>query len=194
MLSLESICLAVVSFHSKFNFSPSLLFKSYLFFLGDCFRIYSRTNIMVDDQPYHLDLWDLAGQPDYYDRLRPLSYPQTDVFLLCFSIVSPSSFENIRAKWFPEVSQYCPNVPFILLGTKLDLRDDPETIERLRSNSCEPISFDQGCSMANTIGAFKYCECSALTQKGLKQVFDDAIRSTYSRTDKLKKKAMCIIL
>ena len=37
------------------------------------------------------------GQEDY-DRLRPLSYPQTDVFLVCFSVVSPASFENVKEK------------------------------------------------------------------------------------------------
>ena len=39
----------------------------------------------------------VLGQEDY-DRLRPLSYPQTDVFLVCFSVVSPSSFENVKEK------------------------------------------------------------------------------------------------
>jgi len=44
------------------------------------------------------------GQEDY-DRLRPLSYPQTDVFLVCFSVVSPSSFENVKEKvsYFPSL-------------------------------------------------------------------------------------------
>ena len=60
-------------------------------------------------------------------RLRPLSYPQTDVFLICFSVTSPASFENVRAKWYPEVSHHCPNTPIILVGTKLDLREDKVT-------------------------------------------------------------------
>jgi small GTP-binding protein len=52
---------------------------------------------MVDGKPINLGLWDTAGQEDY-DRLRPLSYPQTDVFLICFSLVSPPSLENVKNK------------------------------------------------------------------------------------------------
>ena len=54
-------------------------------------------NVMVDGKTISLGLWDTAGQEDY-DRLRPLSYPQTNVFLICFSLVSPPSFENVRTK------------------------------------------------------------------------------------------------
>jgi small GTP-binding protein len=53
--------------------------------------------VMIRGEPFTLGLFDTAGQEDY-DRLRPLSYPQTDVFLVCYSVVSPSSFENVKEK------------------------------------------------------------------------------------------------
>jgi GTPase SAR1 family protein len=58
----------------------------------------------------------------------------------------------------------------------MDMREDPDAIERLSERRAAPISFEQGLGMAKEIGAFKYMECSALTQKGLKQVFDESIR------------------
>lgn len=123
-------------------------------------------NVMVDNRPVNLGLWDTAGQEDY-DRLRPLSYPQTDVFLICFSVVrcvflwrhrlvcstasteevvaslSRASFENVKSKWLPEIRHHAPGVPFILVGTKIDLRDDEETLDKLREKKLEPISKEQ---------------------------------------------------
>lgn len=130
---------------------------------------------MVDGKPISLGLWDTAGQEDY-DRLRPLSYPQTDVFLICFSIVSPPSFDNVTAKWFPEIDHHAPNVPVILVGTKLDLRDDVATMNQLRSRRMDPVSYERALVVAKEIRARKYLECSALTLRNLKSVFDEAIR------------------
>jgi len=136
---------------------------------------------MVDGRPISLGLWDTAGQEDY-DRLRPLSYPQTDVFLICFSIVSPPSFDNVKAKWFPEIEHHAPNVPIILVGTKLDLRDDHNTTSGLRSKRMEPVSYEQALAVSKEIRAHKYLECSALTQRNLKSVFDEAIRWVFQAT------------
>ncbi|KAG1399664.1 hypothetical protein G6F60_007562 [Rhizopus arrhizus] len=157
-----------------------------------CFDNYS-ANVMVDGKPINLGLWDTAGQEDY-DRLRPLSYPQTDVFLCCFSLISPPSFENVKTKWYPEISHHAPNIPIILVGTKLDLREDKDTIDRLREKKMAPISYAQGLQMAKEISAVKYLECSALTQKGLKNVFDEAIRAVLSPPVRPTKKKGCLIL
>ncbi|KAK4302096.1 hypothetical protein Pmani_025783 [Petrolisthes manimaculis] len=94
-------------------------------------------DIEVDGKQVELALWDTAGQEDY-DRLRPLSYPDTDVILMCFSIDSPDSLENIPEKWTPEVKHFCPNVPIILVGNKKDLRNDATTIKELQKMKQEP--------------------------------------------------------
>ena len=147
-----------------------------------------------------LNLWDTAGQEDY-DRLRPLSYPQTDVFLICFSVVNPTSFENVTHKWFPEVSHHCPGIPIILVGNKIDLREDPEILQQLNNMKRSPISKTQGLTVAKKIGAIKYMECSAKTGRGLKEVFTTAAEVVVSpeifqqgNSKNEKKKPKCSLL
>ena len=142
---------------------------------------------MVDGRPIQLGLWDTAGQEDY-DRLRPLSYPNTDVFLVCFSIISKSSYENVRQKWIPEIKHHCPDSPFIIVGTKTDLRTDEEVKKKIG----DPLTKEDGDRLAREVGAKQYVECSALTQEGLKQVFDESIRAALHKDDTGKKK--CVIL
>ncbi|KAK7161066.1 hypothetical protein R3I94_003903 [Phoxinus phoxinus] len=134
-------------------------------------------NETVDGNPVRLALWDTSE----YGRLRLISYPQTDVVLICFSLVDPASFEKVRA-YIPEVRHFCPNTPYILVGTKLDLRDDKDTIEKLTAKQLSPITYCQGLAMATETGAVKYLECSALTQRGLKTVFDEVIHAVLHRT------------
>uniref|UniRef100_A0A6U2GT05 Uncharacterized protein n=1 Tax=Hemiselmis andersenii TaxID=464988 RepID=A0A6U2GT05_HEMAN len=152
-------------------------------------------NVMVDGKPVKLGLWDTAGQEDY-DRLRPLSYPQTDVFIVAFSLVSPISLENVEAKWYQELQHYSPNTPIILVGTKSDLREEPGVIEKLSEQRMEPVSSEQGRAAAQRIKAVKYLECSAMTQKGLKPVFDEAIRAVLMPPARPapKKKGGCTIV
>jgi len=130
--------------------------------------------VLISNEPHTLGLFDTAGQEDY-DRLRPLSYPQTDVFLVCFSVVKPSSFENTREKWVPEIRHHCPKTPFLLVGTQADLRKDQSTTEALTRKREKPISVEMGKQCAKELKAALYVECSALTQIGLKNVFDEAI-------------------
>jgi len=124
---------------------------------------------MVGGKTISLGLWDTAGQEDY-DRMRPLSYPSTDVFLVCFALVTPTSFNNVKSKWYPEVSHYCPDAKVLLVGTKADLKDEKQYEGHV-------ITQVQGETLARDIRAIGYMECSALTQKGLKQVFDEAIKA-----------------
>eukprot|EP01123_Difflugia_compressa_P009785 TRINITY_DN3354_c0_g1_i1.p1 TRINITY_DN3354_c0_g1~~TRINITY_DN3354_c0_g1_i1.p1 ORF type:complete len:198 (-),score=34.32 TRINITY_DN3354_c0_g1_i1:73-666(-) len=149
------------------------------------------TNVQVGNKIAAISLWDTAGQEDF-DRLRPLSYMDTDIFLLCFSLTHLSSFANISTKWHPEVNHYCPTSLQLLVGTKLDLRDN-STSEK------EVISTQQGQKLATAINAVRYMECSALTQNGLNEVFDVAIRVVVEGSEKKKKilkrkKKQCIIL
>ena len=82
----------------------------------------------------------------------------------------------IEEQWYPEIDHHAPNVPIILVGTKLDLREDSATADNLRAKKMEPVSYEQALAVAKEIKAQKYLECSALTQRNLKSVFDEAIR------------------
>jgi len=113
--------------------------------------------------------------------IGPLSYPQTDVFLVCFSIISRTSFANIEHKWHPEITHHAPGVPIVLVGNKLDLRD---------SASADParlVTYEEGMDLARRIGAVRYMENSALTTHGVKSVFEEAIRACLSPAAKKKK-------
>lgn len=146
-------------------------------------------DVIVDGNQVTLNLCDNTGLSDY-DKLRRLIFPQTDVFLLCFSLANPSSFESVRNRWIKEAKDNCPGVPVILVGTMLDLRDDEENIKQLKKRNLSPIAYDQGLAMAEEIGAVKYLECSALTGNGLQAVFEEVSRVVlYPKpTNKLKEK------
>ncbi|KAL6975895.1 Ras-related C3 botulinum toxin substrate 2 [Sarracenia purpurea var. burkii] len=130
-------------------------------------------NVVVDGSTVNLGLWDTAGQEDY-NRLRPLSYRGADVFLLAFSLISRASYENISKKWISELRHYAPTVPVILVGTKLDLREDKQYL--INHPGATPITTARGEELKKMIGAAGYIECSAKTQQNVKAVFDAAIK------------------
>ncbi|PPR99790.1 hypothetical protein GOBAR_AA20877 [Gossypium barbadense] len=109
-----------------------------------------------------------------YSRLRPLSYRGADIFVLAFSLISRASYENVLKKWMPELRLFAPNVPIVLVGTKLDLREDRAYLaDQMGSNI---ITSAQGEELRKQIGAAAYIECSSKTQQNVKAVFDTAIK------------------
>ncbi|XP_060538670.1 rho-related GTP-binding protein RhoG [Pantherophis guttatus] len=160
-------------------------------YIPTVFDNYSAQNT-VDGRTINLNLWDTAGQEEY-DRLRTLSYPQTNVFIICFSIASPPSYENVKHKWYPEVCHHCPEVPILLVGTKKDLRSNPETLKKLKEQNQLPVTPQQGAGLAKQIHAVKYLECSALNQEGIKEVFTEAVRAVLNPAPP-KPKKVCRLL
>ncbi|XP_075154848.1 LOW QUALITY PROTEIN: rhoU [Haematobia irritans] len=128
-------------------------------------------DVMVNDSPVHLTLCDTAGQ-DTLDPLRELCYPDSDVFLLCFSVAKPETFHAIKTKWAPKFAK--TKASLMLVGTQADLRTNSNVLNKLKSNGEQPISYADAWDLATTIGA-KYIETSSATQDKVKEVFDTAI-------------------
>ncbi|KAL5721889.1 Rac-like GTP-binding protein arac11 [Ranunculus cassubicifolius] len=142
-------------------------------------------NVVIDGNRVNLGLWDTAGQEDY-NRLRPLSYRGADVFILAFSLISKNTFENVSKKWIPELRHYAPGVPIILVGTKVDLRDDDQFF--IDCPGAARISTAEGEEMKKTVGAAFYVECSSKTHQNVKAVFEAAVEVVLQPSEQTKKK------
>ncbi|KAI9269013.1 P-loop containing nucleoside triphosphate hydrolase protein [Phascolomyces articulosus] len=136
--------------------------------------------VEVDGKHIELALWDTAGQ-ETFDRLRTLAYPDSDVIVIAYSIGEPETLENVVEKWVPEVAHHCPGLPYLLVGCKKDLRNDPATVEELRKSQLTPVSYGRGLSVAREISALDYVECSAKLNENINEVFTAAIRATLVR-------------
>ncbi|KAG7442091.1 uncharacterized protein BT62DRAFT_974109 [Guyanagaster necrorhizus] len=151
------------------------------------------TQVHFEGKEIELALWDTAGQEEY-DRLRPLSYPESNVILIVFSIDFPTSLGNVLDKWYPEVAHFCEGTPLILVATKIDLRKDEQTKRMLGAQGQTPVSFEQGSSVAKEIGA-KYVECSAKTGTGVHDVFNVALKeSLKGRWGKIVRERRCVVI
>ncbi|EED80580.1 predicted protein, partial [Postia placenta Mad-698-R] len=129
----------------------------------------------VEDQLVELSLWDTAGQEEF-DRLRSLSYAETHVVMLCFSIDNPTSLDNIESKWIDEILEYCPGVKVCRMPLKCDLREDRATQERLSRYGTHTVQYEEGLAVARRIRASRYLECSAKHNRGVSEVFYEAAR------------------
>ncbi|KAF8309631.1 ras-domain-containing protein [Clavulina sp. PMI_390] len=134
----------------------------------------SAVTISLGKDQHTLNLFDTDGTFLEHTK-RASTYIQSEVLLVCFSVVSPQSFQNVEANWVPEIRHYCPYVPWLLVGTQIDLREDPQVLQRLSSKGEGAVTVEQGEELARKLGAFAYVECSAWTQTGLKDVFDETV-------------------
>ncbi|KAF8646000.1 hypothetical protein AX16_007426 [Volvariella volvacea WC 439] len=151
------------------------------------------TQVNFEGKVVELALWDTAGQEEY-DRLRPLSYPESNVILIVFSIDFPTSLANVQDKWYPEVAHFCEGTPLILVATKTDLRGDEQTKRMLSAQGQVPVTAEQGGLVAKEIGA-KYIECSAKTGAGVQDVFNLALKeSMKGRWNKMVKQRRCVVI
>jgi cell division control protein 42 len=140
--------------------------------------------IWVGGRCYNMLLKDTAGQEDY-DRLHAVNYHQADVFLVCFSVVKPSTLDSVRNKWIPDIQFSCARTPFVLVGTQMDRRDDPETVEHLRTKCLKPTTLKDGKALAKELKAFKYLECSTVTRYGVDDVFAVAMKACIKSKPKI---------
>ncbi|CAF1075437.1 unnamed protein product [Adineta ricciae] len=148
--------------------------------------------IEVDNKTVDLALFDTAGQEDF-DRLRPLSYPDTNVILMCYSVDNPVSASSIIEKWVPEVRHFCGKCPIILVACKIDLRTDPRTLEKLKTQGEKPVSTEAGKHLAAQIKADAFMECSAKTRDGLQELFTLAARLSFKKRSSHKKQRKCVL-
>ncbi|CAG2104332.1 unnamed protein product [Medioppia subpectinata] len=136
-------------------------------------------------------LW-CPNSEEHFNSLWPtLTVSQPDVIFIWFWLRNPASFENVRAKWYPEVSHHCPNTPIILVGTELDVSDDSK--EKL-DRKLAPITYSQGLAMAKEIGAVKYLECPILALECMKNVFGEAVRVVYPQPKPKRKQCLCALM
>ncbi|KAG6819974.1 Rho GTPase [Arthromyces matolae] len=150
-------------------------------------------DILVDEQVVELSLWDTAGQEEF-DRLRSLSYAETHVIMICFSVDNPVSLENVEAKWIDEILEHCPGVKLVLVALKCDLRDDRGVKERLQRYGGHTVEYEEGLAVARRIRASRYLECSSKHNRGVTEVFYEAARVALSTRVKNPREGGCIVV
>ncbi|KAI9842981.1 MAG: Rho GTPase [Sclerophora amabilis] len=137
-------------------------------------------DIFVDNAHIELSLWDTAGQEEF-DRLRSLSYDDTHAIMLCFSVDSKDSLENVESKWVGEIAENCQGVKLVLVALKCDLREKPTDGEDgEEEEERELIDYQQGLEVARRIQALRYLECSAMRNRGVNEAFTEAARVALS--------------
>ncbi|EON67667.1 rho family, other [Coniosporium apollinis CBS 100218] len=157
-------------------------------------------DIFIDNVHVELSLWDTAGQEEF-DRLRSLSYDDTHAIMLCFSVDSPESLENVETKWVGEIAENCPGVKLVLVALKCDLREKPDEDEDGARNAGvhgQPekmmIDYNRGLAVAEKIRALRYLECSARENRGVNEAFTEAARVALSVKSSKESSSKCTVM
>ena len=136
------------------------------------------TTFTVDSQPCFTILMDTAGQEEF-GTLRRTMYNGATVFVVCFSIESKAALENVRLVWLPELAEHAKDVPFIVVGTKSDLRDNASFVKEREAMNKPLPSVEALRDMALATGARAYVECSAMNGGvNVRTVFEEAVRAS----------------
>ena len=122
--------------------------------------------------------------------------------MLCYSVDSKDSLENVESKWVGEIADNCPGVKLVLVALKCDLREqqgeeqeeaDGEAAAGEPREKRPTISYEQGLEVARRIGAQRYLECSAMRNRGVNEAFTEAARVALS-VKKDKEDGKCTIM
>lgn len=142
------------------------------------FDTYTSTYQVSDTYRIHMSIWDTSGDAGY-DRVRPLSYGDADLIVICFSVGDRESMENVVSRWIVEVREHCPKQPVILVGCKTDVRSDIPKQEEGSKKTSDAVNYDQGLKTAKHIGALVYSEISSKnSQRSVNDVIEVAALSS----------------
>lgn len=146
--------------------------------------VYENTgvDVFMDGVQISLGLWDTSGS-DAFRGIRPLSYQQADVVLMCYSVANHNSFLNLRSKWISEIRSHLPRVPVLVVATQTDQRDTGP----YRSSCISPM---EGKRLAQDVRAKGYLECSALSNRGVQQVFEYAVRTAVNQAKRQNRRKL----
>ena len=133
--------------------------------------------------------------------------------MLCYSVDSKDSLENVESKWVGEIADNCPNTKLVLVALKCDLRESGDEENAENSNNADDadgsaaadggagtkgekkpmINYDQGLEVARRINASRYLECSAMRNRGVNEAFTEAARVALT-VRKERDEGKCVIM
>ncbi|KAJ5076581.1 ras-like gtp-binding protein rho [Anaeramoeba ignava] len=147
----------------------------------------NQQNQIEIENKFQIEFWDSAIHEDNY-RFLQIFCQEADIIVFCFSIIDYYSFENIQSFWIPNTEKYLKNKKIVLIGTKIDLRNNEERINQLKEKNQKLITKEEGIELAKKIKAIKYFECSSFNQKGIETIFNEIALICIGKYDKKEKK------